>query len=147
MKRFLTIIGLSIGGLSAMATAQVPFINRGGVTAFDPEIDVVNSGVINDVQAVVSADRKYVTLNMRPSNSTLVEIHTIQFGGPGTGLVGGARAGDQPADLPANTVRPATVNSRKQPVIRTSPQDIHETFSPPSSPADNPLNRPGMTRL
>src|SRR4051812_44555560 len=47
--------------LSLPARAQVPFVGA-GAAIFDPEIGVVQSGVILDAQAVVSADRKYVTM-------------------------------------------------------------------------------------
>jgi type II secretory pathway component GspD/PulD (secretin) len=42
-----------------------------GIAAFDPEISVVNSGVVLDVEGTVSADRRYVTLTARPSLATL----------------------------------------------------------------------------
>jgi len=40
---------------------------------FDPTLSVVQSGVILDVEGTVSADRRYVTLTVRPSLATLVE--------------------------------------------------------------------------
>src|SRR5260370_15279250 len=58
--------------------AQVPFFTP-GATAFTPQIDVVNSGVLHDVQAVVSADRKYVTLNMRPQSAELLALREFSF--------------------------------------------------------------------
>src|SRR5438477_2467523 len=85
------IILISARGGSAQV---VPFFG-GGTTAFDPQIGVVNSGVVDDVQAVVSADRKYVTLNMRPTLSTLIELRNFTFQQPGQvnviqgGFVGG----------------------------------------------------------
>ena len=82
--------------LAPAARGQVavnPFF-FGEAALFDPEISTVNSGVLNDVQAVVSADRKYVTMTMRPVNSTLLALQafTVQGGpmiaGP-LGFVGG----------------------------------------------------------
>jgi len=74
---------------AAHAQSTPPFF-AAGATAFTPEIGVVNSGVVNDVQAAVSADRKYVTLNMRASNSTLLALQEFSFqkGGPALGFVG-----------------------------------------------------------
>ena len=75
---------------------NVPPFFAAGATSFTPEIGVINSGIINDVQAVVSADQKHVTLNMRPSNSRLLALEdfTFQNGGPGLGFVGsGGNAG------------------------------------------------------
>jgi hypothetical protein len=63
----------------------------GNNAIFEPQVDVVNSGAVLDAQATVSADRKYVTLTMRPSNAQLLALRTFQFqggGGPG-GIVGG----------------------------------------------------------
>ena len=78
--------------LPSPASAQVPFFTP-GVSAFTPQIDVVNSGILHDVQAVVSADRKYVTLNMRPQNSDLLALREFSFQNPQlaafSGFVGG----------------------------------------------------------
>ena len=38
---------------------------------FDVTVDYVNSGVVLDVEGVVSADRRYVTMTLRPSLATL----------------------------------------------------------------------------
>lgn len=63
-------------------TRQVSFISdleavpdAGGGAAV--ELDVVNSGVLLDVEGVVSADRRYVTLTLRPSLSNIVQIRQI----------------------------------------------------------------------
>ena len=76
---------LSFAGLSQ---AQVPFFFP-GQTAFEPEIGIVQSGAVQDVQAVVSADRKYVTLNMQVQNSQLLALRSFTFqNGPALGVVG-----------------------------------------------------------
>lgn len=46
---------------------------------FDPTIDVVESGVLLDVQATVSSDRKYVTLTLRPQLARILNIFTFTF--------------------------------------------------------------------
>jgi len=63
----------------------------GNNALFEPQVDVVNSGVVMDAQATVSADRKYVTLTMRTQNSQLLSLQTFQFQGAGGmgGIVGG----------------------------------------------------------
>jgi type II secretory pathway component GspD/PulD (secretin) len=43
----------------------------GGAGTFDPVISVLNFGDIIDIRPLVSADRKYVTLEVRPSSVTL----------------------------------------------------------------------------
>jgi hypothetical protein len=79
-------VALVAGSLSArgQVISQPVFGNN---AAFEPEIDVVNSGVVADVQGTVSADRKYVTLNMRAQNSQLINLFTFEFqsGAPGGG--------------------------------------------------------------
>src|SRR5690242_9673152 len=90
MRRlWLVVVGFIMGvGCPRLVRAQVPFF--GGASAFSPEISVVNSGVLHDVQATVSADRKYVTLTMRPQNSQLLALREFSFNTPqAVGFVGG----------------------------------------------------------
>src|SRR5437764_9210791 len=81
LSRIIPIIlaALLLASVAGVAAAQrVPFFFP-GATAFEPQISVVQSGALNDVQAVVSADRKYVTLNMRATNSTLLALRDFTF--------------------------------------------------------------------
>ena len=50
-----------------------------GTGIFDPTISTVQSGVILDVQATVSADRKYVTMTLRPQLATLLQLAEFVF--------------------------------------------------------------------
>ncbi len=89
----LLLVGLLLSAASTTASAQVPPFFGGGGGIFDPEIDVISSGVILDAQAVVSADRKYVTMTMRPSSTELIALREFAFqvgAGGGGGFVGGA---------------------------------------------------------
>ncbi|QNN24212.1 hypothetical protein HED60_18695 [Planctomycetales bacterium ZRK34] len=45
--------------------------------AFDPEISVVSSGVILDIEGTVSADRRYVTLTARPSLARVIRLRQL----------------------------------------------------------------------
>jgi general secretion pathway protein D len=47
--------------------------------AFDPTISTVNSGVMLQVQATVSADRKYVTMTLQPTLQTLLALVNFSF--------------------------------------------------------------------
>jgi hypothetical protein len=87
--------------LSLRAEAQAPPFFNGAAGIFDPEISVVQSGVILDAQAVVSADRKYVTMTTRFQSAQLLNLRefTFQSGAPvrgglqqGAGGVAGAGA-------------------------------------------------------
>jgi hypothetical protein len=122
MTRLLFLVVACAAGIAfaPAALAQVPFFNQ-QAALFDPEISVVNTGVLNDVQATVSSDRKYVTLNMRASSSDLVALRefTFQTGsqvplptgfpgmpGPGAGQNNnrGAAAGGAAAAQPASVL-------------------------------------------
>jgi hypothetical protein len=87
--------------LAPAAQAQVPPFFNQQAALFDPEISTLTTGVLNDVQATVSADRKYVTMNMRVSNSELVALRQFTFQ---TGNAGNFPTGF--AGLPAPIVVP-----------------------------------------
>jgi len=59
--------------------------------AFDPQIGVVSEGVLLDIEGVVSADRRYVTLNVRTAISEIEfgEDRTVQGAAGGGGGLGG----------------------------------------------------------
>jgi general secretion pathway protein D len=52
-----------------------------GVSGFTPTISIVQTGVLLYVEATVSADRKYVTLTLRPELSTLLALQSFTFQG------------------------------------------------------------------
>jgi hypothetical protein len=81
---------LGVGLLLACASeSRAQNFFGGGGNSFDPQISVVNSGTVLDVQATVSADRKYVTMTMRPQLATLVALREFAFqNGNGSGIVG-----------------------------------------------------------
>ena len=64
-KIIVSVLFISAGTLSAQVAP--PFF--GDATAFDPEIDVLTYGTMSEMQATVSYDRKYVTLNVHAVNS------------------------------------------------------------------------------
>jgi hypothetical protein len=142
---------IAISLLAPVARAQVapPFFNPAGVAAFTPEVDVVMSGVIQDVQAVVSSDRKYVTLNMRPSNSNLIALRDFTFqNGAGLGFVGSSgpngggnagNVGNGNAGAAAGNVNNIAAGQKAQAVQAPAPAPV------PAKPSV--LDRPGMTRM
>jgi len=140
VKTKLPVIGLFLTALFAThAHAQQvpPFINGGGVGIFDPEISVVNSGVILDAQPVVSQDRRYVTINMRPTNTRLLALQSYRSTGPIVngllGFVGGANPfGDSVPD--------EVMQRNLTPGIRASPAAV-------ARHASGILDRRGRTRI
>lgn len=117
----------------ADAQAQVPVIGP-GATAFDPEIGVVNSGGVLDAQAVVSHDRRYVTITMGAQQAKVIEVRNfpVQAVTGGGGFVGGADPG---AGNPAHTADP---NRPGNLVLNPSPDELRDPLI---------LNRRGMIRL
>lgn len=58
-----------------------------GERRFEPRIDAAESGVSMEVQATLSADRKYVTLTLGPRTTRLIALHSVPFAGdPASGL-------------------------------------------------------------
>src|SRR5947209_16563767 len=123
------IVIVAMGSLAGAARGQgVPFFFP-GATSFEPQIGIVESGVGQDVQAVVSADRKYVTLNMRVQNSQLLALRsfTFQNGGgaaqnnQGLGVVG--LGPTVPAPTRGGAGAAAAANPQASPVL-TSPSAI-----------------------
>lgn len=133
--------------LSLPVKAQVPPFFNGGGGIFDPEISVVQSGVVLDAQAVVSADRKYVTLNMRAQNAQLLALREFAFqtgaGGAG-GRVGGAAAAAGVADGAASgaTGEDAGGAGRQHNVSRTPYPTREQMLSNDHTPL---LQKQGMT--
>ena len=121
-------------GPAAPALAQ-PFM--GGGTAFDPEVGVVHSGAKLDAQAVVSADRKYVTLNTRATNTDLREL--VLFPVVGFGFVGGANPGGDAGQAGVGNDAPPSAAANLNNGINTSPAAIANQ--------NTVLNRRGMFLL
>jgi type II secretory pathway component GspD/PulD (secretin) len=78
-----------------------------GISSFAPTVSIVQSGVLLDVQATVSADRKYVTLTLRPQLATLLDLasFTFQQGSSGTGGAGGFGFGFVSGNAPSGTIQ------------------------------------------
>jgi len=76
-----------------VADLKVTRDREGKVKAYEPVVEAAESGLVLDVQGTVSADRKYVTLHVRPRLSKLLKMQTVPF----------ART---PADHPADMARP-----------------------------------------
>ena len=65
-----------------------------GVSGFQPVPSTVESGVVLDVTATVSADRKYVTLTLRPQLANVVDIKQFTFQqGASASLIAGTGTG------------------------------------------------------
>jgi general secretion pathway protein D len=46
---------------------------------FNPTLSVTQSGVVLDVEGTVSADRRFVTMTIRPALATIIDIRRVEF--------------------------------------------------------------------
>jgi hypothetical protein len=137
--------------IAARAWAQdVPPFNGGG-TIYEPEIGVVSTGAISDVQVAVSEDLRYVQINVRASNSGLLSLNTFQVaqaralsqsgGGSPQGFVGNGGFLDEGAaedrgGRGSAAFRGSPTNTSPTAILKTDPNAIHSM-----------LRSPGMFRL
>ena len=56
-----------------------------GAVAQAPQIGVIDSGASLDVEATVTADKRYVSMTLRPGITRLLDLQTIPFSGGGAG--------------------------------------------------------------
>jgi len=93
LDSFLSVCVLSSGWPAAL----LPRFRRSlaARSLFQPEISIVNTGVLNDVQATVSADMKYVTLNMQAQQSP---AGAAEFTFEQTTSASSISSGDDPGD-------------------------------------------------
>ncbi len=86
---------------NVVSSVQRPFVTSLTPTVgifsvgFTPTITVLNEGVQMQVQAVISADRRYVRLTVIPQFSNITDVFTFSFqqGGGGGGAGGGGAGG------------------------------------------------------
>ncbi len=71
-------------------TQLVPVVATGAV-AQAPTVGTIDSGAVLDITATVTADKRYVTMTLRPGVTRLLDLQTIPFSGGGAG--GGFGAG------------------------------------------------------
>jgi type II secretory pathway component GspD/PulD (secretin) len=50
-----------------------------------PQVGTIDSGAVLDVNATVTADKRYVTMTLRPGVTRLLDLQTIPFSGGGAG--------------------------------------------------------------
>jgi hypothetical protein len=136
---FLAVACAAAFSFAPAARAQVPFFNQ-QAALFDPEISTLTTGVLNDVQATVSSDRKYVTLNMRASNSELVALREFMFQ---TGSTVGLPTGF--AGMPGVLPPPRGANNRGASAPAAQDGDGGAAASAAANQKPSILNREGMT--
>ena len=56
-----------------------------GAVAQAPQVGTIDSGAVLDVNATVTADKRYVTMTLRPGVTRLLDLQTIPFSGGGAG--------------------------------------------------------------
>jgi len=65
----------------------------GGNGGFTPTISILSTGTVLDVTAVASADKKYITMTLLPTNTKIIEFRRFANEAQGAGGVGGFNAG------------------------------------------------------
>ena len=71
----------------AFISTLIPVV-AGGAAAQAPVTNTVNEGAVLEVQATVSANRRYVTMTLRPGVGRLLALERFQFAGGGFGGAG-----------------------------------------------------------
>lgn len=101
-----------VGTQQAIVTSLVPVVgdNSG---AFFPITNTLTDGVVLDVEAVVSADRRYVTLTVITGLRSIISIDTLEFSGAagGGGQIGGGQANTFTGSISLPTVEVALINT------------------------------------
>jgi len=127
--------------LASSSTARAQAFLGGTPTAFTPQIGVVATGSVSDVQATVSADRKYVTLTMQPQLTTLLDLRsfTFQQGNAALGYVGmpATAAGTSAPAVRAASSQTPWVSARAS-VSILQRQGMVRVSKPSPAPATNP---------
>ena len=62
------------GGTNSALDISTELVGLAGAVGYNPTIGTVQDGIVGDVKATVSADRRYVQLDMRPTISTVIAI-------------------------------------------------------------------------
>jgi general secretion pathway protein D len=85
----------------AFISALIP-ITGDAAGAFQPIPGVVSEGVVLDVEGVISADRRYVTMTVVVSESKIINIREIEVQGAvgGTGVIPGGGGFSATQELP-----------------------------------------------
>ncbi len=80
-------------------------VTSDSAVAFDPEMEVLNTGVVLDLDGVVSADRRYVTLTVRTSISQVefAPDRVVEAAAGGGGLGGGGANAEGAIQIPVVT--------------------------------------------
>ncbi len=84
-----------------------------GAVAVAPVIGTIDSGAVLDVNATVTADKRYVTMTVRPGVTRLLDLQTFPFSGGAAG--GGIGAGG--TALPAFIQTPTLSSQRVQTTV------------------------------
>jgi hypothetical protein len=131
---FLVLLSLS-SRLRGQDLSPVPFYYSSGTTV-EPQIATLVVGVNEDVgQAIVSGDRKYVTLDMDSSLMGSAAIRSFTYQKGGIGFVGSA-----PVTAPVS-------GGGMTPTIARTPDDIAVGESAGASWTLSILDRPGMVLI
>jgi len=83
----LALVAACVCGLAAAGTIdryapnsvqEISIVNAGGAVGYTPVIATAQDGIVHDVQATVSADLRYVQINLRPSAAVIEQIDNFE---------------------------------------------------------------------
>ncbi|MEZ0265020.1 MAG: type II secretion system protein GspD, partial [Phycisphaerae bacterium] len=96
---------------------------------FEPEVEIVESGVMLDVQATVSADRKYVTMTLRPQLAQLLNLFQFAFQSGSSAPAAGGGGGGTPIVIGNNGNQGVGTGIIQQPELQLT--EVRTTVSVP----------------
>ena len=60
------------------SSQDISIVNVGGAVGYDPDIGTVQDGVVHDIRPTVSADRRYVQLDVGSAEAIIIRIDNFQ---------------------------------------------------------------------
>jgi len=135
---FAPVILLAISSAIADVAVSNPPFYYAGATAVEPQIASLIVGVNESIgRAVVSHDRKYVTLDVDPTLSNSLGIKTFTFQKSSAGFVGSAAATAGTPGAISGSIQASQNSGSLTPTIAALPSDLARPLPT--------LEKPGMT--
>ena len=82
-----TVVVLTLAAVAAAQIAEryaersaqdIAVVSVGGAVGYDPDVGTVQDGVVHDIRPTVSADRRYVQLDVGSAIAVIIRIDNFQ---------------------------------------------------------------------